>query len=86
MIRADVTYTIEHFKEIPFIYVPFNQRMMWLAITAVSTAIAMFTILMGENFFNLFTGLAIISWFGTLFYIIFNYTLFNPQKMFKKYS
>lgn len=86
MIRADVTYTIEHFKEIPFIYVPFNQRMMWLAITAVSTAVAMFTILMGENFFNLFTGLAIVSWCVTLFYIIFNYVLFNPQKMFKKYS
>lgn len=86
MIRADVTYTIEHFKELKVIDIPFNQRIMWLAITVVSTAIAIFTVLTGENFFNLFTGFAIVSWFGTLFYIIFNYILFNPQKMFKKYS
>lgn len=86
MIRADVTYTIEHFKELKVIDIPFNQRIMWLVITTVSTAAAIYAVLTGERFFNIFTLIAIISWFGTLFYIIFNYILFNPQKMFKKYS
>ncbi len=86
MIRADVTYTLEHFKTLKVVDIPLKMRIFWLAISAASTAFSVFAVLTGEKFFNLFTVLAMVLWSGTFFYIIFNYILFSPKKMFKKYS
>lgn len=86
MIKADVTYTIEHFKKVQVVIIPFKQRILWLILTAVSTAFAVFAVLTGEKFFNLFTVLAIILWFGILVYIISNHVILNPQKMLERYN
>ena len=86
MVKANVRYTLEHFKQMHLIDIPFNLRIMWIVITFASTAVAVFAVLTGEKFFNIFTVLAMALWFGTLAYIIFNYILFNPKKMFEKYN
>lgn len=86
MIKADVTYTIEHFKEVQVIVIPFKQRILWLVLTAVSTAFAVFAVLTGEKFLNIFTLLAMVWWFGILVYIISKHIILNPQKMFERYK
>ncbi len=86
MIKADVKYTIEHFKALRADVMPLKQRIIWLVTTAATTAFAVFCVLTGKNFFNLFTVLAIPLWGVTLFYIILYYILLNPKKMLKKYN
>ncbi|MDE5569376.1 MAG: hypothetical protein K2I82_01820 [Ruminococcus sp.] len=86
MIKADVKYTAEHFKEVQVIVIPFKQRILWLVLTALSTAFAVYAVLTGEKFFNIFTVLAMILMFGILVYIISNYVILNPQKMFERYN
>lgn len=86
MIKADVTYTIEHFKAVRIVIIPVKQRILWLIFTALSTAFAVYTVLTGEKFFNLFTVLAIVLWLGTLFYIMLNYVILNPKKMLENYK
>lgn len=86
MIKADVKYTVEHFKAARVNVVSFKQRILWLVLTAASTALAVFAVLTGERLFNLITVLAMVLWFGLLAYIILYYILLDPRKMLKKYN
>lgn len=86
MIKADVKYTIEHFRAARVNVMSIKQRILWLVLTAASTVFAVFAVLTGRSFFNLFTVLAMCLWIGTIFYVLLYYILLNPQKMLKKYN
>ena len=86
MIKADVTYTVEHFKAVQVVIVPFKQRILWLVLTILSTAFAIYTVVTGEKFLNLFTVLVMVLWLGILVYIISNHVILNPKRMFERYN
>lgn len=86
MIKAYVTYTIDHFKAINPNPTTLSKKILWVTVTLLSTAFAVFIAVNDNAYFNIFTLLAIALWLGIILYIVLYSIMLNPEKLMKKYT